>query len=431
MPWQLAIFLIFAILFLLMLTGLPIAFSLGLLGIVAIFIYWPGGVTAIGIAAIDLGKTFELIAVPMFIFMSEVIVFSGFSRDFYDTVQKWTRNLPGSLAVTTMVMSAAFAALSGSSTANTAAIGSIALPEMFTRKYHRPLALGVVGAGGALGILIPPSIAMILYGTFGQKSVAQLFVAGVIPGIMMTVIFCLYIVVQCLRHPHWAPRLPPASWGERLRALWRVWGLLFIILLVLGTIYLGVATPTEASAIGALGAIILGFVYRAMNWSNLRKAFLATIGLTSMVMFIAIGGTLFSKVLVTTGLAERLTNSIITLPVNRWVVMIGINVMFLLLGCMVDPTSLIIIFTPLLVPVIVKLGFDPIWFGVVLTINMEVANLTPPVGYNLFVLRAVAPEASWGEIVVGALPFVLMFIGGIGLLMIFPQLALWLVWTMR
>jgi len=430
MPWGVLLFLVFFALALFMLSGLPIAFSLGLLGIIAILIYWPQGITAVGMSAMDAGKTFELIAVPLFIFMGSIIVFSGFSRDFYDTVQKWTRALPGSLAITTTVMSACFAALTGSSTANTAAIGTIAMPEMLKRQYHKPLATGTVAAGGALGILIPPSIGMILYGTMAQVSISKLFMAGIIPGIVMVAIFCFYIAVQCLRHPDWAPKEPPASWSERLKSLWRVWGLVFLIMLVLGSIYLGVATPTEAAGIGAFGAIILGLAYRAMNWSNLRKAFLETINLTSMVMFIVVGGMLFSKVLVTMGLAQQLTTFVSGLPVNRWIIMIGINIMFIILGCMIDPATLILVFTPLMMPILRALAFDPIWFGVVFTINIEIANLSPPVGYNLFVMKAVAPEVSFGEVVRGVIPFIIMFMVGIALLMLFPQLALWLPATM-
>ncbi len=431
MPWGLVFAMVLVALLLFMVSGLPIAFSLGLLGIIFILIYWPEGITAIGLTAMEAGKMFELIAVPLFIFMGEVIVFSGFSRDFYDTVQKWTRALPGSLAVTTMIMASGFAALTGSSTANTAAIGSIAMPEMLKRNYHKPLATGTVAAGGALGILIPPSIGMILYGTMAQKSVAKLFIAGVFPGLIMTAIFCAYIVIQCLRHTHWAPKEPPASWGEKLRSLWRVWGLLFIVMLVLGTIYLGIATPTEAAAIGAFGTVILGFAYRQMNWSNLRKAFLASVHLTTMLLFILIGGMLFSKILTTMGLAQQLTSFVSLLAVNRWVVMVGINIMFIILGCMIDPGSLIIVFTPIVVPIVMSLGFDPIWFGVVFTINIEIANLTPPVGYNLFVMKAVAPEVSFGEVVRGVIPFIIMFMIGIALLMLFPQLALWLPATMH
>ncbi|MFH0914128.1 MAG: TRAP transporter large permease subunit [Chloroflexota bacterium] len=431
MPWEMLLVLVFLGLFILMLAGLPIAFSLGLSGIIAILLYWPEGLRAVGLLSLQAGKTFEFIAVPMFILMGSVITFSGFGRDFYDTVQKWTRALPGSLAVATMVMSSAFAALTGSSTANTAAIGTMTLPEMAHRNYNMRLAAGVVAAGGALGILIPPSLAMIIYGMMAQKSVAKLFMAGVIPGIIMTIIFIIYIVIRCLQHPDWAPRLPPATWREKMFSLYRVWGLLFLVLLVLGTIYMGIATPTEASAIGALGALILALVYRQLNWANIRRALLATVNLTTMVMFIVVGGLLFSKVLITMGLAQQLAKFFAELPVNRWVIVVGFNIMFLVLGCFVDPTSLIIIFIPLLAPILEHLGFDLIWFGVILTINMEVANLTPPVGYNLFVLKAVAPDIGFGDIVRGVIPFIIMYIFGIGLVMLFPQLALWLPRTMR
>lgn len=426
MEWYVALAVAFGALLLLMLTGLPIAFCLGVLGIVAILLFWPEGVDMIGIIATRVNLSFALIAMPLFIFMGEIIMFCGLGKDIFDIVEKWLGGVPGSLAAGSVAACTVFGAICGSATATTAAIGTVSIPEMLKRNYYRPLALGGVVMGGSLGILIPPSITMILYGTLGNQSVAALFIGGIIPGLVISALMMLYIVIQCTRNPHWAPRQTGVSWRERIVSLRRAWGVIFLISLVLGTMYLGVTTPTEAAAMGAFGAVILGFVYRAMNWKNLRGAFLSTVRLTSMIMFIMVGGILFSKILTIMGIAQQTIVFFTTAPVNRWVIMIGINILLLFLGCLMDSGSIIIVFTPLLVPLIVALGFDPIWFGVVFTINIGIGCVTPPVGYNLFVMKGLVPDAPMEEVVKGSVPFLALYTLGLALTMAFPQLALWL-----
>lgn len=428
MEWYVGLSIIFVVLLLVMLTGLPIAFSLSLLGIVAILLFWPEGRGVIGTIALRSSLSFVLVAIPVFILMGEILQFSGLSTKIFDMAQKWLGALPGSLAIGAVITGTVFAALTGSNTANQAIVGTVSIPEMLKRGYNRRLAFGAAGGGGALGILIPPSIAMILYGSLSETNVAQLFIAGVIPGLVISALLILYVIVSCVRHPDWAPTLNQGQirWQDRMVSLKNIWPVLFLILLVLGTIYLGVATPTEAAAIGCLGSIFLGFIYKSMSWSHLRAAFLATTRVTSMIMLILVGGILFSKVLTIMGLANQLVTFLTTLPVSRWLVMIGIQILILILGCIMDSGSIIIVFTPLLAPVARALGFDPVWFGILFTINIEVGCLTPPVGYNLFVLKGIVPEVPMEEIIRGVMPFIVMYLVGMALVMIFPQLSLWL-----
>lgn len=426
MEWQLTLVISFVVLLLVMGTSLPISFSLAVLGIVAILIFWPSGLRAIGPVLVRANLNFALICIPLFIFMGDVLMFSGFARDFFDTIEKWFGAIPGSLSAGSIAMSTLFAALTGSTTACTAVVGSISVPEMLKRRYHKPLALGVATTGGSLGILIPPSLAFILFGVSGQQNVARLFLGGLIPGLIIAALMLIYVVVQCSRHPDWAPREAAASWREKFASLRRTWGIILLVAMVLGTIYTGIATATEAAALGCLGSLIIGFVYRTLNWANLRKAILSTISITSMVIFIYMGGLLFSKILSTLGMAEQMTAYLTGGSISPWGVMIGLQIFFLILGCLMDPAAIILVFSPLAVPIVVGLGFDPIWFGVVFVINIAIGCITPPVGYNLYVMKGLVPEASMSEIVGGSLPLLSFYVAAMALVMAFPQLALWL-----
>ncbi|MFC1907377.1 TRAP transporter large permease subunit [Chloroflexota bacterium] len=426
MDWYLSLIILFGILLLLMSTGLPIAFALALLGIISLFLFWPAGLEVVGAISIRSSLNFVLVAIPLFIFMGELLLLSGISRDIFDLMQKWFGAVPGSLAVGSLGMGTIFAALTGSNTANTALVGTICIPEMVQKNYYRPLAIGAVGAGGALGILIPPSIAMLLYAALGEQNAAKLFIAGIIPGIIISSLLITYVIIACKVNPDWAPGSIRFSWHERIMSLRYAWPVLALIMLVLGTIYLGVATPTEASAIGTAGALILAAFRRTFTWTNIQQAVFSTVRLTSMIMFILVGAILFSRVLTIMGISEQLITFLTTLPVPPLAVIVGINIIILILGCLMDSSSLIAIFTPLLVPIVIGLGLDPIWFGVLFTINIEVGCLTPPVGYNLFVIKGILPEAGLGEIIRGITPFVIIYIIGMALMIAFPELILWL-----
>jgi tripartite ATP-independent transporter DctM subunit len=426
--WVLAIVSVLALL-LFMGSGVPIAFSLGFLAMIGLWLLWPGPAPLQVLATTSFSVTanFVLVAVPLFILMAEVVLFSGMSDDAFDAIHKWMGWMPGGLAVSSIGACAAFAAITGSSIANTVTIGLVAVPEMLNRGYDKKLAPGAVAAGGALGILIPPSIVMILYGIMAEESIGKLFFGGFVPGIITAIIFVVYIMIRCAMNPALAPKLPSVSWRDRLGSLWKVWGVVVLALAVLGSIYTGICTPTEAAGIGAAGAFLLAIVYRKLNWTNLRAAILRTAQTTSMILIIFIGGMAFSHVMAFLEIPQNLTAWIGGLPVNRWLIMAMMNFMLLCLGCVIDPGSIVIILTPIFLPVILALGFDPVWFGVVFTMNMEMANITPPLGYNLYVMKGIVPEdVSMADIIRGILPFVALYALTIVIVMVFPQLILWL-----
>ena len=299
----------------------------------------------------------------------------------------------------------------------------MAIPEMLARDYDKRLVLGTVAAGGTLGILIPPSIPMILYGSITSDSVGDLFMAGVMPGLVLTAIF---IVVFLIRFRH-LPTQPPASWAERGAALKHAsWGL-FLPLLVVGGIYTGIFTPTEAAAIGTVySAVITLVIYRTLTLKDFGEILADTVKTTTMIFAIIIGAMLFGFVLTVLQIPQQLTEMVVAYETNRWLVFIAINLLLLFLGCFLETVSIILITLPILYPIIVKLGFDPIWFCIIMVINMEMALITPPVGMNLFVLQGLDPNHKMQDIVSGVLPFMLAMVVMIGVLVAFPSLATWL-----
>jgi len=295
------------------------------------------------------------------------------------------------------------------------------------RGYDKRLSVGAVAAGGTLGILIPPSIAMILFGIINQVSIGQLYVAGVLPGILMTVLLAGAIALAVWCRPGLAPSIGPVTWARRLEAVKRVWPFLVLAAAMFVPIYMGVATPTEAAAIGAVAAILYGAVTRRLGWTAFGAALLRTVQTTAMIMFLVIGGFMLGFVFSSLGIPQNISKFIVSLDVNRWVVMILVNVLFFLLGRYLDPLSIMVLIMPTLFPVVVGLGFDPIWFGIITTINTEIDNILPPDGVNLLVLKSIVPaEVSMDDIMLGSMPFVLVLILGMALLMVFPEIALWL-----
>lgn len=421
------IFLIVA-LFIFLAVGVPVAFSLGLTSIVGMLLFLsPVHLFQIAQISFTKGTEFLFIVAPLFILMANVISFAGVGHDVFTAAQLWLGRLPGGLAVSTIIASAGFAAVSGSSPATAATIGAVSMPEMLRRGYNKKLAAGSIAAGGTLGILIPPSIALIMYGIITETSIGLLFIAGIFPGLCLAAFMSIFIMIVTKARPSLAPRAETAGWRKRFVSLWRVWPTLLLSVTVLGSIYGGIATPTEAAGIGAFGAMVIALAYRKLTWNNLRNSLLATVRVTSMILFLIFGGVCFAFVLSSLGIPHLLAEFIVGLEVNRWVIMLLINALFVIMGCFMDPLGILIITLPVLFPIVTKLGFDPIWFGIIVTINSEIGMITPPVGFNLFVLKGVVPaEVSLGDIIKGAFPFVGILILGLLTLMVFPQIALWL-----
>lgn len=414
-----------ALLLLLLVMGLPVAFSLGMAGVAGMLLFMGGdGALAqlpiIGYKSLD---DFVLTAVPLYILMSQILLTGKVGNDLFKLANKWLRHLPGGLGIATVMACAVFAAITGSSVACAVTIGAIAIPEMLARGYERSLVLGAVAAGGTLGILIPPSIPMILYGAITDESIGKLFMSGVVPGAILTVLFIMIVVYRSRN----LPREAAASWDERVSALKKsFWGLLLPVIVV-GGIYTGIFTPTEAAGIGTVYSLIITFgIYRTLSLKDMPEILEDTIKTTCMIFAIMIGASLFGFVLTILDAPQALTNFVVDMQTNRWVIFVAINILLLFLGCILESVSIIFITLPILFPLIVRLGFDPIWFNVVMLINLELALITPPVGMNLFVLQGISPDSKMTQIIKGVIPFGAVMALEILLLCFFPEIATWL-----
>ncbi len=414
-----------ALLLLLLVMGLPVAFSLGMAGVAGMLLFMGGdGALAqlpiIGYKSLD---DFVLTAVPLYILMSQILLTGKVGNDLFELANKWLRHLPGGLGIATVMACAVFAAITGSSVACAVTIGAIAIPEMLARGYERSLVLGAVAAGGTLGILIPPSIPMILYGAITDESIGKLFMSGVVPGAILTVLFIMIVVYRSRN----LPREAAASWDERVSALKKsFWGLLLPVIVV-GGIYTGIFTPTEAAGIGTVYSLIITFgIYRTLSLKDMPEILEDTIKTTCMIFAIMIGASLFGFVLTILDAPQALTNFVVDMQTNRWVIFVAINILLLFLGCILESVSIIFITLPILFPLIVRLGFDPIWFNVVMLINLELALITPPVGMNLFVLQGISPDSKMTQIIKGVIPFGAVMALEILLLCFFPEIATWL-----
>ena len=409
----------------LLLIGLPVAFSLGITSMAGFWLMM--GTQSLYQAPISAYKSlddFVLSSIPLYILLSQILIAGKVGNDLYDVASKWVRHLPAGLGVATILACAAFAAISGSSVATAVTIGMVAIPEMISRGYPKELVLGLVAGGGTLGILIPPSIPMILFGAITSESVGALFIAGVVPGFLLSALFILYVVLYAARK---VPAQPPATWEERFFVLRRSsWGL-FLPVLIIGGIYTGIFTPTEAAAVGTVYSLFITFfIYKTLSLRDIPTVMLDTSKTSAMVLAIIIGAMLYGFVLTVMQIPQQLTELITAMNVNRWVVFVAINILLLFLGCILETVSIILITVPILYPLILKLGFDPIWFAVIMVINMELALITPPVGMNLFVIQGISPGTQMTEILRGVLPFGLLMVLTIAIVAWAPELATWL-----
>lgn len=413
----------------LLLAGLPVAFALGSVAILFLVIF--DGVNSIGIIADTLFaglNEFALLSIPMFILMGAAIASSRAGSDLYEALERWFYKVPGGLIISNIGACSIFAALSGSSPATCAAIGKMGIPEMQKRGYPDSLATGAIAAGGTLGILIPPSITMIVYGIATETSIGRLFMAGIIPGIMLTALFMAWSLYYAKRNGfHFKIGDTGYSWKEKFEILPKILPFLLIIILILYALYGGIATPSEAAGVGAFVCIALViFIYKMWNfrqhWSILQSAMRESV----MIMMIIGTAALFSYMMSSLYITQSLAQWITTLDVNPWALLVSINVFLILAGLFLPPVAVILMAAPTLVPIVETIGFDPIWFGVMLTLNMEIGLITPPVGLNLYVINSIAPDVKLPTILWGALPFMICMLIGIALLIMFPALATWL-----
>ncbi len=422
--------LLLALLFLFFSLGLEIAFSLGLVGLLGLLWLkgWTVGLGVVGSVAWSNASSFSFVAVPLFVFMSAILLHAGIGQSLYAAVARWVGFLPGGLAVASIFACAIFAAVSGSSVATAATIGMIAIPEMETRGYHKPLIYGSLAAGGTLGILIPPSVPMIIFGVMTETSVGQLYMAGILPGILLGLLFAAYIVAYAMLYPDRAPRGEEgrAPLREKLRSLVEVAPIVLLIVVVLGSMYFGIVTPTEAAALGVSMSLLLAVTIGRLTWPGLVRAFHETVRTTSMIMLIIIFASIFSHVIALLGTPRALLGLVTGLNLAPWMVFALIFGVLIAIAYALEELSVMIIMLPILFPLVTGLGFDPVWFGIVMIVWLEMGFITPPVGINLFVIQGVARGSSMRDIAVGSTPFVLILILLVVILFLVPELALWL-----
>ncbi|WP_212636768.1 TRAP transporter large permease subunit [Halomonas sp. BC2] len=417
--------------FALIFAGVPVAFALG--GISSIFLYLTWGGDGFFLVANRLWtamNSFTLIAIPLFMFMALILERTGVAQALFRMIHLWSGGLRGGLAIGTVLICAMFGAMVGVSGAAVVAMGTIALPAMLERKYDKRLALGCINAGGGFGVLIPPSIVMIVYAMLTGVSVGALFAAGMIPGLLMSVLVAGYIAIRCWLQPELGPALPKeerGDWSERFRSLMAVALPIGIVVMVLGSILSGIATATEAAAIGVLGSLLSAMVHRTLSLNLIKEALLQTLRLTSMIMWIILGAQVFSTAYSAMGAQQVVMDLMAAIPGGEWGALAAMLLLLLLMGMVLDPIGIMLITLPVFMPIITMYGIDPIWFGVLFVLMVEIGYMTPPFGFNLFYLRGVAPPSiSIGDIYISALPYAAVILFGLLLIIAFPGIALWL-----
>lgn len=375
--------------------SIPVGAALGLLGLILDPLYSFLPLTrAIGEVGWGTSNEFLLVAIPLFVMLGEILLRSGLAEKMYSSMSLWLSWLPGGLMHANIGASALFAATSGSSVATAATVGTVAIPQIRKKGYNESLFLGSLAAGGTLGILIPPSINLIIYGVLTNTSVPRLYLAGIIPGLLLAGLFMLIIAIACVMRPSWGGEKIHATWGQRMASLVHLIPPLCIFLLVVGSIYAGIATPTEAAALGVVGALILAACMKRLTLRMMRDVLEGTMKSTAMIMLIVIGANFLNFVMSATGLTTALTNSITGLGVSPMIMLFIIIVFYLVLGCFMETLSMMITTIPIVAPIMFALGFDPVWLGIVIIVLVEAALITPPVGLNLFVVQSLRKQGS-------------------------------------
>jgi tripartite ATP-independent transporter DctM subunit len=362
----------------------------------------------------------------MFILLGEILLRSGYAERMYGAMVKWLSWLPGGLMHSNIAACGVFAATSGSSVATAATVGTVALPQARRFGYNERLFLGTLAAGGTLGILIPPSINMIIYAVLTDTSVPRLYLAGIVPGMVLMLLFMLTIIVACVARPAWGGERIQADWAGRIASLVHLGPPLGIFAVVVGSIYAGLATPTEAASLGVVAALLLAIAAGRFSLAMLREALEGTMRSTSMVMLIILAAYFLNFVIASLGLTTALTDAIAGLGLSKMEMLFAVIVFYVVLGCFMETLSMMITTIPVIAPVMIQLGFDPVWFGIMIVILIETALITPPVGLNLFVVQNLRRTGSMNDVIIGSVPFVLALFAMMALLSFFPQPALWL-----
>ena len=433
MSWQIALLIYGILLALCLLEGVGIGVTIGLVGVIGLTLasgsqLW----LSLGDIVWNTTNTFTLVSIPLFVLMGEIILRSGIASRFYNGISLLMRGLPGALAQTNIVGCAIFSAIAGSSVATAMTVGTVAIPEMRKRGYADRLTLGTLTGGGCLGILIPPSIPMIVYASMTQVSVIDLFMAGVIPGLALAAIFMLYVGWRVWRSPELAPpREHAASRQDVLRGLLDSIPVIALIVAVIGSMYVGIVTPTEAAAFGSLFSLALAVIYRELSWKRLKEALRNAVITSSVVMFITLNAQILNFAVVTSGIGEGLATGLAALGLPKLLFFCMLFAIYLVIGMFIDGLSIMLLTVPLLYPSFIAVGFDPIWVGVIIVVFIELGALTPPMGLNLFAIQSIADDMTLADVAKASLPYMIMISAFAFLLYAFPSIALWLPSVMK
>jgi len=422
-----------AILIIALFSRMPVGFVMALIGVLGFsyVVSWEAGMRIMAKDFFGIFGSYSLTVVPLFILMGQVTFHAGISSRLFDTAYKFVGHLPGGLAMATVVACAGFAAVCGSTNAAAATMATVAMPEMKRYKYGDVLSTGTVAAGGSLGILIPPSVIFIIYGILTEQSIGKLFVAGVVPGILLSALFGLTIYIWVRLRPEIAPRGPKTTFKEKIISLRGVGETLILFILVMGGLFIGFFTPTEAGAIGAGGAIVLGFVRRRLTWKGFMQALFESTRISCMVLVIVAGATVFGHFLAITRIPYALATWVSELALPNFGIMAFIILVYLVGGCFIDALALILLTIPIFYPVVMNMGYNPIWFGVIIVLVTQMGVITPPVGVNVYVVHGVVKDVPLESIFKGAFPFLVALILCALILIPFPQIALFLPGFMR
>jgi len=432
MEWWLYLLFFFAGLGALLLVGLPVAFAFTLVNLVGVYVFWGG---AIGLSQLVLSvdssvSTFVLVPLPMFILMGSVMFHSGVAFKMIDVLDQWLGRIAGRLAVLAVGAGAMFATLTGVAMGSVAMLGSTLAPDMERRGYAKSMSLGPILASGSLAILIPPSALAVILASLGKFSVGRLLIGIVLPGFLLALVYMAYIVIRCWLQPSLAPAytVAPSPLPRRLRdTVAYVLPPMSVVVLVIGTIFLGVATPTEAAAVGALLSFLLAMLYGKLSWAVTKKAVGSATSLSVMVLVILTGSAAFSQLLSFSGVTAAITGLATNLPVDPIVVLILMQVVVIFLGMFIEQTSIVLVTIPIFMPIVTAMGWDPIWFGAIMVLNLEMATISPPFGLSLFVMKGIAsPDTSMGDIYMAALPFLGLNLVVMAAMIVFPGIVLWL-----
>jgi tripartite ATP-independent transporter DctM subunit len=428
MSLELLVFLITVTMFVLLAIGMHIGFAMALSGFLGmlVMISPDAALSLLGQTVFETALSFELSVIPLFVLMGFFATSSGLSEELYEAFDIWLGSKPGGLGMATVAACGGFGAICGSSLATAATMSQVALPQMRRYGYNESLATGVIAAGGTIGILIPPSVIMVLYGILTETSIGDLFLAGIIPGLILVMLFLLTVWIMVRLKPELGPPGGTSTATEKIRALRKVWGIILLFAIVLGGIYLGVFTPTEAAGIGATGAWLLGLVTGKMTKKVFVDALLETVKTTAIIFTILIGAIIFKNFMALSQapkMIESLMNSLSLPPMGM---MLVILLIYIILGAVLDTMAMILLTIPIFFPLITALGFDPVWFGIIIVVVVELALISPPMGINVFVIKGMVPDIALSTIYKGVLPFVVAQILLLALLLIYPKLVMWL-----